>query len=161
MARRQTVTPAGPSRARQTLAAFFIAALGIGLMAMAVSDARTLLDGWGTDRLRFGAAMFIQPWTTGFLLLVSGVVMRGPAASKAVDRRLGLSLLVTGALAVASVPGAYVAAAIVEGRLRAQGYAQCPNHGPGLRWRWDEWVRNGAACGRNKLDSGAGGRTPP
>lgn len=161
VARRQTVMPAGPVQARHLLAALFIAALGLGLMAMAVLDARLLLDGWGTDRLHFGAAMFIQPWTTAFLLLVSGAVVHGPPASKTADRRLGLSLLITGALAVASVPGAYVAGAIVEGRLRAQGYTQCPNHAPGLRWRWDEWVRNGAPCRRNELEAGAGSRTPP
>ena len=142
------------------LAAFFIAALGIGLLAMAISDARILLDGWGTDRLRFGAAIFIQPWMTGFLLLASITIVRGPAASKAADRRLGLSLLISGALAIASVPGAYVAGAIVDGHLRVQSYTRCANPAPGLRWRWDVWVRNGAAFERNKPDSGAGGRTP-
>lgn len=143
------MTPAGPSRARRTLGALFIAALGLGLMAIAISDARALLEGWGTDRLQFGAAMFIQPWMTLFLLLVSAVVAHGSPSGKASNRRLGLCTLVSGALAIVSVPGAHVAGAIVEERLEALGYTQCANHAPGLRWQWNEWVRDGAACERN------------
>lgn len=94
------MTPAGPSRARRTLGALFIAALGLGLMAIAISDARALLEGWGTDRLQFGAAMFIQPWMTLFLLLVSAVVAHGSPSGKASNRRLGLCTLVSGALGI-------------------------------------------------------------
>lgn len=155
MACREAVTRAGPSRLRPVLGALLMAALGLLLLAMALLDARDLFQGRGTDRLTFSAGMFAYPWFGVTCLSFSAVIVHERVMSRAGSPRLARWTLIMGIVAIVSIPAAYVAGAVVAGRLEARGYSRCGDRFHSGRFSRDEWVRGGTACERDGFRHGA------
>lgn len=140
------MTTARQSRVRLALVALLIAVLGLGLLAMTLLDARDLLQGWGTEHVHLSAGMFAYPWFAAASLSFSALIVHEGIMGRTGSVRLATWTLLLGLVAIASLPAAYVAGAMVAGRLEAEGYRRCDDRLHPARFLRDEWVQRGTAC---------------
>lgn len=123
-----------------------LAALGLGMWAIAVIQARDIVQNWAADRASFSAGVFAMPGVGAFILMLAAVAVRTRVMGRPPNAQLDRWMLRLCVIAFASVVIAFVAGVVVENRIAAAGYSRCPRPGASGKFPTHIWVRYGGTC---------------